>query len=132
MTAGDLPENVRQFLFQHIDSVEQLDTIVLLFEHKEKWWTAKMLSEELRTSVSSAGKRLSVMQHLGLAVTNEGGAFKYHPADTELHLLIENLIGQYKVRRHTILQLIFSTMKRAKSFADAFVISGSDAKEEDN
>jgi hypothetical protein len=131
LTAGDLSENLRQFLFEHIDSVEQLDMIVLLFEQRNKWWTAKAISEELRTSCSSVGNRIPVLQSLGIVGVNEAGAYQYQPKSPELAALIENLVDQYKLRRHTILQLIFSTMKRAKTFANAFVITAIEPKNEE-
>jgi hypothetical protein len=132
LTVNDLPEKLRQFLFEHIDSVEQLDMIVLFFEQQNKWWTAKLISEELRTSLSSAGKRLLALHALGLIVPNESNAYQYQPKSPELAALIENLVEQYKLRRHTILQLIFSSMKRAKTFANAFVIAPNEPKEEED
>jgi len=126
----ELSEEIRQFIFQHIDSVEQLDMLVLMRLHPERWWTARLMSEELRTSVTSASNRLHILKSIGLVIENESSAFQYRPKDAQLRQLVDELDDQYKLRKHTILQLIFSTKKSAKSFANAFVISSSDKKTE--
>lgn len=129
----DVSEEIKQFLFSHIDSVEQLDTIALMRQHKEKWWTARAISEELRTSAASVSNRLKVLQGTGLIIASEDStSFRYSPRTPELGRLIDDLAEIYKVRKHTVLQLIFSPMKRARNFADAFVITGSDNKKSED
>lgn len=128
----DVSEEIKQFLFSHIDSVEQLEMIVLMRQHKDKSWTARSISDELRTSAASVSNRFTVLRSIGIIEANEDSiSFTYRPKTPELERLIDDLVETYKVRKHTVLQLIFSPMKRARNFADAFVIGSDPKKNED-
>lgn len=132
MIGKDLAEDVKQFLFAHIESVEQLEVLLLLRQHSEKWWTAKSISDELRNNVSSVANRLKGIKHLGLAEEDENGKFHYKPSRPEDAILMDRLAEAYKIKKHRVLEIIFSPMKRARNFADAFLITNNHKKEDDN
>ena len=128
----DIPEDIKQFLFSHVDSVEQLEVILFLRQHSDKWWTAKGIADELRNSASSVANRLKLIKSIGLIEENESGQFHFNPSRPEDIILMERLAEVYKQRKHRIFEIIFSPMKRARNFADAFLINGSHKKDEDN
>lgn len=83
-----------------------------------------MIADELRASSSSVTNRLLVIKALGLIETDSQGQVRYKPKNAEIAELVDGLAEGYRVRKHRVLEIIFSPLKRAKSFADAFVISG--------
>ena len=131
MIGKDLPEDVKQFLFAHIESVEQIEVLLLMRQNKEKWWSAKNISDELRNSASSVANRLKTIKNLGLTEENEAGQFRYNPSRPDDALTVDRLAEVYKVSKHRVLEVIFSPMKRARNFADAFLISSNHKKDED-
>jgi len=124
-----IPEDVKQFVFSNVDSVELLDVLLFLRENRDQAWTAREISEKMRNSAVSVANRLKFLQKLKLLEGN-GEAYRFAPHDKEAESLIERLAETYKVRRHQVLELIFSPMKRARVFADAFLL-GSNKKQED-
>lgn len=106
--------------------------LALLHQNPQKIWTARGISDELRTSLSSVGNRSASLIAMGLAIENPKGSYQYQPQTERLASLVDALLELYKVRKHTILQLIFSTMKRARYFADAFVINPPSKKDEES
>ena len=121
---GGIPNNVKQFIFEYIDSVEQLDVLLLLRAHQNHSWTAKLVSDELRTNPVSAENRLLGLKVAGL-IENDGpseGLYRYCPVTSTLSTTVDDLASACQVRRHKVYELIFSPMKRARKFADAFMV----------
>jgi hypothetical protein len=114
-----IPENIERLIFAHIDSVEQIEVILLLKAQPEKWWTPEAISGELRTNPKSIQSRLSRTRRLRLFDV-QGNAYRYSPKDPAMGNLIDELADCYRIRKHKILELIFSPAKRARNFADAF------------
>ena len=63
---GCLPQDVNQFLEEYIDSVEQLEALILLSEEPGRTWTATEVSQRLRTSRGSVVIRLAALVETGL------------------------------------------------------------------
>jgi hypothetical protein len=114
-----IPEDIERLIFAHIDSVEQIDVILLLKSQPEKWWTPESISSELRTTPKSIKARLQHSMRLKLFEV-KGDSYRYNPKDPATNELITQLAECYRVRKHRILELIFSPAKRARNFADAF------------
>lgn len=121
MSDAEITERVRHFIFDHINSVEQLEVLLLLRQHSNQPWDAKSISQELRSSPISVTSRLESLERIGL-LKNEEGRYIYQPANDNLKKVIDELNDVYKIKRQKIFELIFSPMKKAKDFADAFKI----------
>ena len=121
----DIPDDLRLFIFEHVDSVGQLDLLLFMREKPDVYYNAESLSRELRTNASSASSYLALLVRRGLLIEHETvkGDFRYHPSTPELTEIITKLAAAYKIRPHKILEMIFSSTKRARQFADAFSIS---------
>jgi len=122
-----IPENVRQFIFAYIDSVEQLEVLLLLRACRDQSFAAKNVSDAMRTSFDSATNRLATLQRQGfLSFDPANGIYKYAPANADVDALLGQVEDVYRVRKHKVLELIFSPMKKvARNFADAFVVNKS-------
>jgi Mn-dependent DtxR family transcriptional regulator len=127
----DIPENVRQFIFAYIDSVEQLEVLFLLRAEPGQSYTASQISGQLRSSEASVSGRLASLANAGLIDGDPVNGFRYAPKNKEIFALVDQLSESYRILRHRVLELIFSPMKRARSFADAFVVSKPGGKNED-
>lgn len=130
-----IPDDVRQFIFEHVDSVAQLEVLFFLRDRDAQAFTPEQISRELRTSTESVIRRIAYMQEIGLLAEDPvaSGKFAYRPKSEELRTLIGRLFDCYKVRHHKVLELIFSTVKRARQFADAFnIVKPIKSDEDDN
>ncbi len=123
MRAGDLPEGVRRLIAEHIDSVEQLEILLLLYQHPERSWTAEAVARELRVSAFSAGDRLKEMARAAILSHLEGSAveYRYAPESPQMAEAVAGLATAYTERRVTVINLIFSKpVDKIRTFADAF------------
>ncbi len=125
------PEEVKQFIFAYIDSVEQLEVLFLLYRDPDDKWTPERMSAELRSSPSSIEGRLKALEAHGLIKRSSEASldYFYQGSRPETDLLLSQLQSLYQSRRHKILELIFSPLKRARDFADAFRLSKSNSDE---
>lgn len=121
--SGDIPDTVKRFIFDCIDSVELLDVLLLMFSHPNKPWNAETLSRELRTNIKSIETRLSYLKSIGLIARSAEGVeheYVYTPHTKDLASVIEQLFNVNSIKRHQVLQLIFSPLKQARTLADGF------------
>lgn len=129
MRASDLPEEVRRLIADHIDSVEQLEILLLLYQHPERTWDAEAVARELRIASISAGERLEDMAQSGLLARKDGKPveYRYAPESESLDAAVRGLSTAYSERRVTVINLIFSKpVDKIRTFADAFRIRRDD------
>ena len=129
-----IPEDVQQFIFEHIDAIEQLDVLLLLRSTPTREWSAREVSDELRANPASITDRLASLAGLNLLV--ESGStpplYRFAPKEAAVAAVIDKLAEVYRVRRHKVFELIFSPIKRARSFARAFLVVRGPKKDEDD
>lgn len=125
MSSPDIPESVRQFIFDHIDSAEQLEILFFMRRQPANWWSAKQISDEFRSNEASIAARLSRLRVSGYVQEHADGSgiYRYVPQTAEMEAVLTSVAETYKLRPHKILELIFSSAKKARHFANAFVIS---------
>lgn len=127
-----ISDRVKEFIFKYIDSVEQLDVLLLLAAHKEHWWSSEAISKELRSNTSSIENRLRTMLEAGIVQQSKSEPLEYgFCPEPELESIVQDLAQIYKFSRQRVFELIFSPLKRARFFADAFNIYGSGKKNGD-
>jgi hypothetical protein len=130
-----LPQLVKQLIAERIDSVVQLEVLLLLVRHASQAWTAKAVSDTLRIDVNWAAGELVTLRTRGLAsvvVAPAGGgnepagpAYQYAPAAPELDASVQALARAYADRRVAVVSFIFSKpIDKIQTFADAFRIRG--------
>lgn len=113
---------MRRLIADHIDSVEQLEILLLLYQHPERSWSAESVARELRISAMSAGDRLKDMARAGILSKVQGaeGEYRYEP-DPQMGEAVAGLATAYSERRVTVINLIFSKpVDKIRTFADAF------------
>jgi hypothetical protein len=120
---------VRRLIADHIDSVEQLEILLLLYQHPERTWDAEAVARELRVAAVSAAERLEDMTHSGILARKDGKPveYRYAPKSAGLGDAVRGLALAYSERRVTVINLIFSKpVDKIRTFADAFRIRRDD------
>jgi hypothetical protein len=117
---------VKQFITDHVESVMQLEVLLLLAGHSgqpRRIWAAADLAQQLRIDSAWVDAQLRMMAAGGVVAVVEGSPpqFRYEPRTTELSQTIDELAHAYNDRRVTVIGLIFSKPgDKIRSFADAF------------
>jgi hypothetical protein len=124
VTDKGLSEDVKKFITEHINSLEQLEILLLLHRHRQQEWTAQDVSQELRLSPTSAAMRLADLERRGLLTVRESSDlfyYCYQPQKSDFEPTVDGLAELYPDYRFTIINLIFSKpLDKVQTFADAF------------
>ena len=127
MAAPELSAAVQQFVLRHIDSIEQLEVLLLLRAHPDRAYSPEEVSRELRTAPASAGHRLASLAQGGLLAEDPPGAYGSAPKTPDLDAAAGELAEAYAVRRIAVTTLIYSRpLDQVRTFADAFRIREED------
>ena len=116
---------VKQFITEQVDSVMQLEVLLLLAEQPGKVWTPPDLAAQLRIDAGWVEGQLRGMAGRGLIWLSDGSPpqFRYEPRAPELGETVAELARAYADRRVTVIGLIFAKpVDKLRSFADAFRI----------
>lgn len=120
MAEHEFSEELKRFVASHVDTVEQLEVLLLLQRHAAEVWTPQRVSTELRTSLMSATMRLERLCATGLCEELEGGV-RLRPAEPSVERAIRLVTAAYRDRRVSLIALIYSRPPAGvQAFADAF------------
>lgn len=131
MADYEISAKLKQFIFEFVDSVELIEVLLLMRNQPDVWFNAAQISAELRSSPTSIAKRLSRLAHIDLLAYKDD-QFRFSPHTNELKDIVSELANEYLLRRHSIFELIFSSSKNARQFADAFIVNKSKPNGESN
>jgi len=112
------PSDVETFIAYCIDSVEQVEVLLLLSSTRERGWTMNEISAHLRSSVRSVGLRLGSLVAHGL-VRRDGMTFQYAASESD-DRLVQRLAQVYAERKSAVIDRIFNLGDPMRSFANAF------------
>jgi hypothetical protein len=99
-----ISDAVRRLIAAHIDSVEQLEVLLLLRERPERCWTVDQVTDGLRSSPTSVAARLHDLERRGFATRDPAG-HRYRPAP-EHDDAVRELAWAYAERRYSVIDLI--------------------------
>lgn len=123
MSDEGIPQEARAFITEHIDSVLQLELLLLLHVRRDHDFGAAEVVEELRIDSTWAAAALDDFCARGVLTCTEGSPrrYRYAPKSAELDAAVTKLDQAYSDRRVTVISLIFSKpTDKLRSFADAF------------
>jgi hypothetical protein len=122
MAQTGVPKDVEHFLADEIQSVEQLEVLLLLRGAADKWWTAAEVARALVSQVESAENWLERMARSGL-LEADGDRYRYAPHTRAVDETVDRLADSFAKYRVTVISLIFSKPSEHVSvFSDAFRI----------
>lgn len=115
MKVQDVSIRLKQFIFESVDSIELIDVLILMRNNPEKWLRSNDISKELRSSLTSIAQRLDKLVELNLVELREANkSYHFNPQTPELNELVDELVHEYTLRKHKIVELIFSPPKKSK------------------
>ena len=117
-----IPDDVTRFVLDKIDSVAQLEAVLLLRGDQKKEWSVAALAARLYISEAQTAELLLGLRAQGLAAgAQEPTAYRYQPETAELTEMVDRLAEIYARQLVAITHLIHSKQKpRIQAFADAF------------
>ena len=120
------PDDVIRFLYDNVESIDQLEILRVLGENLEREWNALALAEEVQAKHHDVRAHLARMQARGLLTiaTREAGiCCRYGVSTPELDHMVTRLLQLYKERPVTMIKLVYERAKDPlRAFADAFRI----------
>ena len=119
MTEEGVPADVRDFLLACIDSVAELEALLLLRESPGQDWDAAMLARRLYVGEAEGAKILEHLVQCELAARTPAG-FRYHVRDDERQRVVNRLAESYARYLVPVTRLIHDKASGMRQFADAF------------
>jgi hypothetical protein len=120
LMSDDFPTDVRQFIGQNIESLAQLESLLLLRRDSQQVWSAATLAKVLYITPEVAAALLLDLARRGVAVPTEEG-FRYQCKSAEVDRIIALLAKLYEDRRVAVISAIYSRpLNKVQTFADAF------------
>ena len=116
MSEDKIPEEVRDFLLECIDSVAQLEALLLLRESSREW-DIQSLARRLYIEEGEAAKILSSLVGCELA-GSDGTLFRYQTRDDDHRHLVDAVANTYARYLVQVTRLIHE--KGIRNFANAF------------
>ena|SRR5687768_15526523 len=118
----DIPAHLRRFLEENIDTVPQLETLLMMYGKPDRGWLIAEVATRNYITEQRATETLSSLQRRGL-VTAEGSPphFRFNPANGDVHALVAELVLCYQRKLSAVTELIHAKPSASvKEFARAF------------
>jgi hypothetical protein len=119
MADDPVPKHLRDFIARYIDSVAQLEALLLLHGNPAERWGIDPVAKRLYIAPGEALEILERLARDGL-LTGENGVFHFHCATPELHQAADELAETYRRQLIPVTKLIHAKPRRIRAFADAF------------
>jgi hypothetical protein len=120
MDQFELPADVQDFVLRYIDTVAELEGLLLAFGAPKKAWLASELGGRLYTSEPEAAAVLAALHGRGL-LTRAHESFTFGPASPELERQVAQVAAAYPRCLIPLTRLIHAKPRQAlRDFADAF------------
>jgi|SRR5918992_1460180 hypothetical protein len=123
MISEFIPVDIAQFILDKINSVAQLEALLLLRNSPGKTWTIQALAGRLYIDEKQTAELLASVCALGFATTvaDEPLQYQYQPNSTEIREMVDRVAEIYSKHLLPVTNLIHSKPKaRVQEFADAF------------
>lgn len=123
MGEQDITPRVRAIIAEQIDSVMQLEVLLLLADNPAREWDPAEVAQQFRIDLEWVDSQLRGLAARGLVQIIDGPPvrFRYQPRTPELAQAVAELGQAYANRRVTVIGMIFSKpVDKIRSFADAF------------
>ncbi len=130
--ANDLiPEDVRQFIIDKIDSVAELEGLLLLRRNPDTEWNSEALAQRLYTSQEQTEDVLTRLYSQGFLTVKESQtlSYRYQPSSLKLAEMVDLVAEIYSNYLVPVTNLIHSKpQSKVQQFADAFKLRKEEEK----
>ena len=118
MADDSIPADIREFIQRHIDSVAQLEALLLLRSNPDGTWDVAATAKRLYASEQEIAGALERLCGDGLLSCTDG-IYRYD-CSSEVKETIERLAGTYSRQLIAVTNMIHAKPGRIREFADAF------------
>ena len=110
MSESGFTDELDKFIASEIQSLEQLEILLLLSGNPHKWWTSQAVYDVVKSSPASVEDRLEVFaQRSVLKRDNENGIrYQFSPSEEKLWRIVTELREAYKERSVKVVQAIYA------------------------
>ena len=119
MTDEIIPGDLRYFILRYIDSVGQLEALLLLRANPSKDWKAEAIANRLYISREEAQELLNRLCANALLACSDD-LYRYGDPPEALRTMIDRLVEAYARHLIPVTSIIHSKPPRIHRFADAF------------
>ena len=119
MVDEPIPSDVQDLILRHIDSVAQLEALLLLRGNPTESWDVATTAKRLYANEDEIAEVLALLCEGGLLSVREG-AYRYDCAKAELRESIDRLAEVYARHLIPVTNMIHAKPRRIRQFADAF------------
>jgi hypothetical protein len=119
---SDLADVVRRDVDEHVDNLDSLEVVMLVFREQARTWTPDQVATALRISARVARRELDRMRGRGTARTvGDDSSYQFDVSDPDKAAAVARIASMYGTRRIELINYVASqTLKRIQSIADAF------------
>jgi hypothetical protein len=121
--ATDFPVEIEQFIAQHIESLAQLETLLLVRREADRAWTCDDLSRQMYVTPDVCTGLVVDLERRGFILRDAAdvNTFRYRSTGAAVDQVIDQLADLYHQRRVAVITQIYSKpVKKVQTFADAF------------
>lgn len=118
MAEREVPKDIRRFIAGNIDSIGQLEALLLL-RAESRPWEAVEVARRLYTGEGETIAMLEGLCRAGLLVCT-GGVYTYECSSEELRRMVNDLAEVYSRQLIPVTNLIHAKSRHIRAFADAF------------
>ena len=122
MVPAEIPAAVLGFIDECIDSVPQLETLLMMKDEPRRAWTVDTVAARTYIPLAEAARVLEALQRRALiAPAATGAGFSYQPGDAHHRELIDEVARTYRANLTRIATIIHEKPPASlKEFARAF------------
>jgi len=119
MADDPIPGDLQDFIVRYIDSIAQLEALLLLRAHPSESWDAKRTAARLYAGAAEVSELLTRLCADGFLALHEG-AYRYACRSPEQQAMVDRLAEAYSRRLIPVTNLIHAKPRRIREFSDAF------------
>ena len=119
--SDDFPGELKVFVAQHVESLAQLEALLLLKQNPSQTWSSIELAQKLYITVDMCRGLVGDLERRGFVERLPEDRFQYRSPDAESDRRLGELEALYQTRRVAVITEIYSKpVHKVQTFADAF------------
>ena len=120
MSKDAVPETVRKLIAERIDSIPELEAVLLLRQHRDQSWSAEEAGQRLYLSPAVAAHVLDILTSRGF-LAHSLQRFQYAPETPELDAEVTLLANTYSKQLIAVTNIVHAKPSAGvRLFAQAF------------
>jgi hypothetical protein len=119
MADESIPDDVREFILRNIDSIAQLEALLLLRAHSDVSWTVETVAQRLYTQKQDITEVLTRLAADGFLSVREH-AYRFECGTPQQQAMVDRTADTYRRQLIAVTNMIHAKPRRIRQFADAF------------